>query len=548
MAPRGYANEDITSIIDTFSIINQNGILSTDSEDNLETEQDSEPEAVINDIELSSSINNGVKCTAMNIDSTIEKKGNETNTNTGDLSGFFEKLCFNYLDFTDKNPTTYHVISYFTQLLTSSRFKYIPESSFFEHTKKGGLFFTKRDDQSMIAFVVGGKWVPENGIAGIGCHVDALTLKLKPCSLKTQVSDYELLGVAPYSGALNHLWLDRDLGIAGSILVRDSVSGKIQRRIITSGKHAVCRIPSLAPHFGIGASPPYNKETQMIPVLGYGTVEPLATDDEKTSALYGKHSLGLLRYIAKLADVKVSQMVEADLDLYDVQPATRGGLSDEFIFAPRIDDRLCAFSAIHGLLKHSMVGSLEEFDGFLIVLLANNEEIGSATRTGAKGKLLNSVVERVLVSRKYKSSDLALVFANSVILSADVTHALNPNFTEAYLERHSPVPNKGLVLKLDASGHVVTDLTGQLLMNLIAQKNNLKLQEFHIRNDRPSGGTIGPMLAVDTGSRVIDVGLAQLSMHSIRASTGFKEPGIGVKTFEAFFRCWRAALSEIEYD
>lgn len=533
-----------------YSIVNQHGVLSTDSEEDLETETESDTEAgsymapnyrsgqFHSKHENSRNPKFSKEFKGKGIDSTKNRK----------FSLFYDDHCANYMNFTDNNPTTYHAISYFSDILKESGFEYKKESDDFGYLKKGGAFFTKRGGQAMVAFVIGGKWVPENGIGGIGCHVDALTIKLKPFSVKEKIGGYDLLGVAPYSGASNHLWLDRDLGIAGTILIRDESSGKVEEKIISSGRHAICRIPSLAPHFGPVSNIPYNKETKMVPVMGFGAPELLATEDEKSSALYGKHSLRLLRYLAKLAGVQVSQMLLVDLDLYDVQPATRGGLSNEFMFAPRIDDRLCAYSAVNGLMEISKIGDLDEYDGFLIVLLANNEEIGSATRTGAKGKLLNAVVERVIASRNFNYAELPLVFANSIILSADVTHALNPNFTEAYLEGHYPVPNKGLVLKKDANGHVMTDLVGIILMDIVAQKNGLSLQHFHIRNDKPSGGTIGPMLAVDTGARVIDVGLAQLSMHSIRAAAGFKEPGIGILTFEAFFRCWRSALAEIDYN
>lgn len=461
---------------------------------------------------------------------------------------FYADWCADYMAFTDANPTTYHAVRHFAKVLDEAGFVYLSEKAPFKVSADGGLYYTIRGEQSLVAFAVGKKWTPTRGVGAVGSHVDALTAKLKPFSTKHDVKGYQMLGVAPYSGALNHLWLDRDLGIAGLVLVRDVRSRKVLSRLVSSGRHPICRIPSLAPHFGAAASRlPYNKETKMVPVIGYGTLTPEATQHEKKAPLYGKHSLALLRYVADLAGTSVEDIVLADLELYDVQAATRGGLSSEFIYAPRIDDRLCLYAAVHALVDLVQNLDLTEYDGFSAVLLANNEEIGSATRTGAKGKLLNSVVERVVSSRGYSSLEVPVVFANLVILSADVTHALNPNFLSAYLDGHYPVPNTGLTLKLDANGHVMTDLTGVALMHRIAAQRKLTLQQFHIRNDKPSGGTIGPMLAVDTGARVVDVGLPQLSMHSIRASAGYKEAGIGVETFAAFFQDWRAALDEIDY-
>ena len=485
---------------------------------------------------------------------------------------FYEDYCTRYMHFTDTNPTTYHAIDFFARLLEEKQFCAVAERDTFDIS--GGLrFFVTRGGQAMVAVVVGQNWLPEKGIGAVAAHVDALTAKLKPSSLKESVDGFHLLGVAAYSGALNHLWLDRDLGIAGSVLVRDAESGKVSSRLVTSGRHAICRIPSLAPHFGSAAAPlPYNQETKMVPVMGFGGDDAPPSALEKRLPLYGRHSLSLLRYLAQLANCKVEHLCAADLELFDVQPAARGGLQREFMFAPRIDDRLCAFSAVHALVSLSDI-DLAQSDSCHVVFLANNEEIGSATRTGAKGKLLNSVVERLVSARNAAASgsasgipetcgnsnsayarslphtenSVARVFANSVLLSADVTHSLNPNFKEAYLAGHYPLPNTGLTLKKDANGHVMTDLLGVLLMESIASKCGLRIQQFHIRNDMPSGGTIGPMLATDTGARVIDVGLPQLSMHSIRAAAGYKEPGLGIEAFGAFFAHWRLTMDSIDY-
>lgn len=546
------ANEDaIKNLVDTFVVLDTDGILSTDTEAtdlgyDTDTQIDSQREVrplgkSEPKVETNKNFSEDIsKCHDMNETVILEEPATAPES-------FYEDYCSRYLHFTDANPSTYHTIGTFSKLLEELRFAYRSEKEIFEFSKAGGLYYTTRDQQALVAVVVGGKWKPLNGIGIVGSHVDALTAKLKPTSVKTSVHGYELLGVAPYSGTLNRLWIDRDLGIAGRVLVRLSLDNSVSARLVSSGLHAIARIPSLAPHFGSIADHTYNKETQMVPVVAFGGKEEPASDAEKKAPLYGKHSLSLIRYIAQLANTTVPQLVTVDLDLYDVQPAARGGLKNDFFYAPRIDDRLCSFSAIYGLIEHSAKLDLSSYEGCSIVLLANNEEIGSGTRTGAKGKFLNSVVDRLLTGYGFSQTDASVTYANSIIVSADVTHALNPNFTNAYLENHFPLPNTGLTLKKDTNGHVMTDLIGIALMEAIAAKHGLTLQQFHIRNDFPSGGTIGPILATDTGARVIDVGLPQLSMHSIRAAAGYKEPGIGVETFRAFFSDWRLQLDLIDY-
>lgn len=527
-------HHELNALMKTFVVLG-NDVLSSDDESTLDELEAATPHnsGTLDNDEVASAAEQSTE------------PASDADTGTAD---YYADYCDRYLAFTDANPTTYHVIEDFSLVLKTKGFKQLSEQKPFEIDAGGGLYFVTRGDQSLVAFIVGGKWKPTNGLGVVGCHVDALTAKLKPSSIKSPVAGYSLLGVAPYSGGLSHLWIDRDLGIAGSVLVRKH--GRVVKKLVSSGTHAVARIPSLAPHFGAKSNLPYNKETQMVPIVGYGEDDLPPTAGEQASPLFGKHSLTLLRYIACLAEVKVDQIVQLDLELFDVQAAVRGGLSREFMFAPRVDDRLCSYAAVHALVEvaEKLKHKLTDHEGFSAVLLANNEEIGSGTRTGARGKMLNTVVGRVVSkSSTAAAADTAVAFSNSILLSADVTHALNPNFTDAYLEGHYPLPNTGLTLKKDANGHVMTDLIGVVLMETIAKQRGLTLQQFHIKNDMPSGGTIGPILATDTGARVIDVGLPQLSMHSIRATAGYKEAGIGVETFAAFFEDWREVLDRIDY-
>ncbi|CAI4610528.1 Lap4p [Saccharomyces cerevisiae AWRI796] len=233
-----------------------------------------------------------------------------------------------------------------------------------------------------------------------------------------------------------------------------------------------------------------------------------------------------------------------DLDLFDVQKGTIGGIGKHFLFAPRLDDRLCSFAAMIALICYAKDVDTEESELFSTVTLYDNEEIGSLTRQGAKGGLLESVVERSSSAFTKKAVDLHTVWANSIILSADVNHLYNPNFPEVYLKNHFPVPNVGITLSLDPNGHMATDVVGTALVEELARRNGDKVQYFQIKNNSRSGGTIGPSLASQTGARTIDLGIAQLSMHSIRAATGSKDVGLGVKFFNGFFKHWRSVYDE----
>lgn len=387
-------------------------------------------------------------------------------------------------------------------------------------------------------------------------HIDALTARLKPVSAKKTTAGYIQLGVAPYAGALNTTWWDRDLGIAGRVLVRDSSTGKINTKLVKLG-WPIARIPTLAPHFGVGMLGQNNAETQAVPIIGLDNSDLGASDAEfKNLTLGGEGAFTatqppkLVKAIAgELSIQDYSSIVNWELELFDTQPAQVGGLEKEFIFGGRIDDKICSWAAMEGLMASTAVPTSETDSIIKLVGVFDDEEIGSQLRQGAKSNFLPSVVERITeaFSKSRSSANiLSQTYANSFLISADVSHAVNPNFLGSYLEGHSPRLNVGLAVAADSNGHMTTDSVSTALLTRIAEKSNNKLQVFQIRNDSRSGGTVGPMLSSMTGVRAIDAGIPQLSMHSIRATVGDKDPGLGVKMFKGFFDHFESVDKEFE--
>lgn len=343
----------------------------------------------------------------------------------------------------------------------------------------------------------------------------------------------------------------------------------------------VARIPTLAPHFGAAAMPHnWNKETQMVPIIGLENPTSIAAGElSNWETLAGDGTFAstqpprLVKAIAKeleIDDCKSnddvmwetetltaevdSTIVNWELELYDTQPAQVGGIDKEFIFAGRIDDKLCSFAAFEALLESCSCFNTRNCattnnSGIIkMVGMFDDEEIGSELRQGAAGNLLPSVIERicdVYPDTHHRGPDvLAQTYAKSFLVSADVIHAVNPNFLEVYLENHSPRLNVGVTIEADANGHMTTDAISTTLFQRIAEKSGCKLQVFQIRNDVRSGGTLGPPLSIQTGIRAIDAGCPQLSMHSIRATTGSLDPGLGVKMYLGFLQHFEDVDSE----
>ncbi|KAK3075115.1 vacuolar aminopeptidase 1 [Teratosphaeriaceae sp. CCFEE 6253] len=453
-----------------------------------------------------------------------------------------------FCDFLTDNPTVFHAVDAVKEQLKENGFTELSERNAWD-LKAGGSYYVDRNGSSLIAFTVGGKYEPGNGAAILAGHVDALTAKLKPISQVPNKAGYVQLGVAPYAGAPNNTWWDRDLSIGGRVLVKDG--DKILTQLVKLD-WPIARIPTLAPHFGAAAVGPFNPETQLVPIIGLENIDASdnAAEPFSTPPLIGGTANDVTSFINTqpprlvkaigsalgLRGSAVANIVNWELELFDTQPATVGGLDKEFIFAGRIDDKLCSWAAIQALVEERSTAA-ESSSLIQVVGLFDDEEIGSGLRQGARGNLLPSVMERAvgaLSEHKLPSDIMGRTYANSFLVSSDVIHAVNPNFLDAYLANHAPHLNVGLVVSADSNGHMTTDAVSTAILKRCADTVGAKLQVFQIRNDSRSGGTVGPMLSSMTGIRAVDAGIPQLSMHSVRATTGSLDPGLGVICFRGF--------------
>lgn len=385
----------------------------------------------------------------------------------------------------------------------------------------------------------------------IAGHIDALTAKLKPVSKKPTKAGYVQLGVAPYAGALNETWWDRDLSIGGRVIVRDQSTGKTAKKLVKLG-WPIGKIPTLAPHFGVGMLGSQNKETQVVPVIGLSA----STQEEavgEVGTFVASQPPKLVKLIASelgISSESYTSIVNWELELYDSAPAVLSGMDKEFISSGRIDDKLCSWAALTGLLYSDDV---ETDSGIKLVTLFDDEEIGSLLRQGAKGNFLPSVIERAVESlsgnaaKSFGPGVIGQTYARSFLVSADVTHAANPNFLEKYESEHLPLLNTGIAVCQDSNGHMTTDSVSTAVCNRVAELSGCTNQQFMIRNDSRSGGTVGPTLSSMLGVKAADAGLPQLSMHSIRATTGALDPGLGVKWFKGFLDNWEKIDTEWEH-
>ncbi|CDF40115.1 unnamed protein product [Chondrus crispus] len=446
-----------------------------------------------------------------------------------------------FLKFNDEGKSPYHATAAIAAILLEDGFVPIREEHNWEgQISPGGKCFFTREGSSIIAFTVSDHIEPFNtGFTILGAHTDSPCFKVKPVST-ISAQGYLQLGVECYGGGLWHTWFDRDLTVAGRVVVRDESTGRLDFRLVSIPR-PILRIPNLAIHlsrniYTDGFKP--NKESETTPIMAtklaaaLNAAQPDAESEKKKGAnasglAENRHSPLLLKALADELDVKPDSIVDLDLCVSDMQPAAIGGLLNEFVFAPRLDNLSSCFSAARAL-----VGTSESTGANLIRMVAcfDHEEIGSRSSHGADSPLLTDSMRRIC---KALNVDYDCATRRSLLVSADMAHAIHPNYANKHETNHRPALGSGLVLKTNQNQRYATSGITGLIVREAARRAGVQIQEFVVPNDKPCGSTIGPILSGVSGLRTVDVGQAQLSMHSVREMCAVADFVKVEKVFEA---------------
>ena len=440
-----------------------------------------------------------------------------------------------FIQFVNNSPSPFHAVATCVKWLKNDGFVQLKESEDWskQDLKAGGKYFFTRNFSTLVCFAVGEKYEAGNGFNILGAHTDSPCLKVKPHSKITK-EGYLELGVQTYGGGLWHTWFDRDLALAGRVIVH-AANGKFEQKLVFLNR-PIARIPTLAIHLdrGVREKFSFNTETQLLPVIA--TVVKGVLENESES----DHHPILLKALAEELKCKVTDIRDFELCLCDAQPATLGGLQKEFIFSPRLDNLMSCWVGLQSLLKS--LPTLETESRVRLAVFFDNEEVGSQSMMGADSTLLNTIIDRIDESFGPKNANNAapvnlseMTRRNSFIISADMAHACHPNYASKHESNHRPQMHQGWVIKVNANQRYATTAVGAFLIKELAKRRNIPVQEFVVRNDSPCGSTIGPMSAAHTGIRTLDIGGPQLSMHSIREMCATSDCDHAVNLFEAFW-------------
>ena len=233
--------------------------------------------------------------------------------------------------------------------------------------------------------------------------------------------------------------------------------------------------------------------------------------------------------VAEAADVKTEDILGHDLFLYDRTPGALWGINEEFVSAPRLDDLQCAFSSLEGFLQG------ERKESIAVHCVLDNEEVGSSTRQGAASTFLKDTLMRINMGLGRTQEEYYMALADSFMISADNAHALHPNHTDKTDPVNRPVLNEGIVIKYNANQKYCTDGVSAAIFKDICHRAKVPYQTFVNRSDMAGGSTLGNISNTQVPMKTVDIGLAQLAMHSVYETTGAKDTESLIKAASVLF-------------
>ncbi|MFF7841096.1 M18 family aminopeptidase [Streptomyces ossamyceticus] len=408
------------------------------------------------------------------------------------------------------SPSPYHAVANAAERLEKAGFRQVSETDAWDGSL-GGKYVLRGG--AIIAWYVPDGAEPHTPFRIVGAHTDSPNLRVKPLP-DSGAHGWRQVAVEIYGGPLLNSWLDRDLGLAGRLSLRDGTN-----RLVNIDR-PLLRVPQLAIHLDRSVSSEglkLDKQRHLQPVWGLG-------DDVRDG--------DLIAFLEQELGLPSGEVTGWDLMTHSVEPPAYLGRDKELLAGPRMDNLLSVHAATAAL---AAVATSGDGPSYIPVLAAfDHEENGSQSDTGADGPLLGGVLERSVFSRGGSYEDRARAFAATICLSSDTGHAVHPNYAERHDPTHHPRADAGPLLKVNVNNRYATDGSGRAVFAAACEKSGVPYQTFVSNNSMPCGTTIGPITAARHGIQTVDIGVAILSMHSARELCGAKDPYLLANALAAF--------------
>lgn len=419
------------------------------------------------------------------------------------------------LGFLRDSPTPFHAVAEAAARLERAGFTRLQETESWADGAAAGARYVLRGG-ALVAW-----YLPPDAEAArpfriLGSHTDSPNLRVKPRP-DTGALGWRQIAVEVYGGPLYNSWLDRDLGLAGRLVLRDGTEH------LVNIDRPLLRVPQLAVHLDRSVNAEgvkLNAQHHLMPIWGLGDV----------------HEGDLIAFIAAEHNLRAEEVLGWDLMTYDLTPPAYLGRDADFVASGRIDNLVSVHASVAALTA-AVTDRDRAADAPIPVIAAmDHEETGSNSYSGASGPFLETVLERLLEARGGGSEARARAYAGSYVASADMAHAVHPNYAERHDGAHRPRPNGGPVLKVNVNQRYATSGRGQGVWASACERAGVPWQTFVSRNDQPCGTTIGPLTATRLGIETFDVGVPGLSMHSARELCGADDPWILAAALAEFLR------------
>lgn len=429
------------------------------------------------------------------------------------------KVVQSLIDYLDASPTAFHAVAEAEKKLLEAGYSPLDEASLWNLELDTGYYLI-RNNSSLIAFRTAAGTTPGIPFRIVTAHTDSPSFRLKEGVL-TKKNNMLTVGVEVLGGPIFSTWLDRDLAVAGRILVKNRTGGIDTLLYMNPERKVLIPNPPIHLNRGVNKGFEYNPQNHLCCIIQSSSSD---TDDEQSDMI------SLYDLIAKDMGILRNDIIDADLILYDTQKASLSGWNDEFLSSGRIDNLAMCHAAIDAITQ------ISGQDSITVAALFDNEETGSLTPHGADSSFLEQLLERIVLSLGGSRLNYMQSCASSFIVSADAAHAIHPNFADLYDEGFTPEMNKGPAVKKNAGWNYASTGDTASRYRLLCEKAAVPSQTYINRSDRPTGKTLGPLSAARLGIPAVDVGNPLWSMHSIRETVAVKDHDYMIRSFTAHYR------------
>lgn len=424
-------------------------------------------------------------------------------------------------DFIQQSPSCFHVIKNVKKQLTEQGFEELCENKNWQ-IKEGGKYFVTRNLSSVIAFKVPTKDFKSFHI--VASHSDSPTFKIKDHPEQMVKGKYVQLNTERYGGMIYSTWFDRPLSIAGRALVKTETG--VATKLLNIDRDLLV-IPNLAVHMDrtVNDGMKYNPQVNLLPLYG----------DAASKDTFNK-------LVAEACGTAEENIISTDLFLYNRTAPTVWGAHNEYMSCAKLDDLECAFSSLKAFLKG------ENSQSISVCAIFDNEEVGSSTKQGANSTFMYDILHRINENLGRTEEQYHTAVASSFMLSADNAHALHPNHP-AISDPTNPVYlNEGIVIKHNANQKYTTDAVSSAIFQKMCEEKNVPYQHFVNRSDVAGGSTLGNIANTHVSLNTVDIGMAQLAMHSSYETAGVLDLDYMIAGMEAFYNSAVVAQCDGAYD